>query len=121
MATKNKKHSRMDEAILETAKDMREADIMDEATYSKITMRHLGARQCVNTQPLKAKDVKVMREQAHMSQAVFAHHLNVTTGYISQLERGVKLPTGPILVLLNMIRRIGMEAVLSGVCENRLE
>ena len=53
-----------------------------------------------------------MREHAKMSQAVFAHHLNVTTGYVSQLERGAKRPTGPALVLLNVIARKGISAIL---------
>ena len=48
-----------------------------------------------------------------MSQAVFAHYLKLTPGYVSQLERGTRLPTGPALVLLNVIRRHGMEAVLT--------
>jgi len=48
-----------------------------------------------------------MREEAHMSQAVFAHYLNLTVGYVSQLERGTKRPTGAALVLLNVIRRKG--------------
>jgi len=47
-----------------------------------------------------------------MSQAVFAKHLNLTVGYISQLERGTKRPTGAALVLLNVIRRKGMEGIL---------
>ena len=47
-----------------------------------------------------------------MSQAVFAHHLNVAPGYVSQLERGAKHPTGAALALLNVIRRKGMEAIL---------
>ncbi len=118
MTTKSKKLNRMDEAILETAEDMREAGIMDESTYSKITMRHLGRKQDLNTQPMKGEDVRIIREQAHMSQAVFAHCLNVTPGYVSQLERGVKPATGPALVLLNVIRRVGIETILSRNCEN---
>jgi putative transcriptional regulator len=47
-----------------------------------------------------------------MSQAVFARHLNLTVGYVSQLERGAKQPTGATLALLNVIRRKGIEAVL---------
>jgi hypothetical protein len=38
--------------------------------------------------------------------------LNLTTGYVSQLERGAKRATGPTLVLLNLIRRKGIEAIL---------
>ena len=47
-----------------------------------------------------------------MSQAVFAHYLNVTVGYVSQLERGAKRPTGAALVLPNVMRRKGIRAIL---------
>ena len=56
--------------------------------------------------------IKALRKQANLSQAVFAHYLNLTVGYVSQLERGVKRPTGPALVLLDVIRRKGIEAIL---------
>jgi putative transcriptional regulator len=36
----------------------------------------------------------------------------VTVGYVSQLERGAKRPTGPALALLDVIRRKGVEAIL---------
>ena len=64
------------------------------------------------TQPLTGEDIRALRAQARMSQAVFAHLLNVTTGYISKLERGAKRPTGPALALLNVIRRKGIAAIL---------
>jgi hypothetical protein len=47
-------------------------------------------------------DIRALPEQARMSQAVFA---NLTTGYVSQLERGEKRATGAALALLNVIRR----------------
>jgi putative transcriptional regulator len=53
-----------------------------------------------------------MRERAKMSQAVFAHYLNLTVGYISRLERGTKWPTGVALALLNVTRRKGIDALL---------
>ena len=109
---KNSRPSRLAKAMLETAKDMKQAGIMDEATYAKITMRHLGAKETAELPPLSGKDIRAIREHAHMGQAVFAHHLNVTVGYVSQLERGAKHPTGPALVLLNVIRRKGIEAIL---------
>ena len=54
----------------------------------------------------------MMRIHAHMSQAVFAQYLNVTVGYVSQLERGAKRPTGAALVLLNVIHRKGIDSML---------
>ena len=44
--------------------------------------------------------------------AVFARYLNLAAGYVSQLKRGVKRPTGPTLVLLNIIQRKGIGAIL---------
>jgi putative transcriptional regulator len=40
--TKSKRLSRLAQAMLETAKDMRSTGILDEAAYNKITMRHHG-------------------------------------------------------------------------------
>ena len=75
-------------------------------------MRHLGVADRAGIEPLTGAEIRAMRERAHMSQAVFAHYLNVTVGYVSQLERGAKRPTGAALALLNVIRRKGMEAIL---------
>jgi putative transcriptional regulator len=74
-------------------------------------MRH-GGEIGASTQPLTGDDIRGLRQRARMSQAVFAHLLNVTVGYVSQLERGVKRPTGTALVLLNVIRRKGIVAIL---------
>jgi putative transcriptional regulator len=112
MATKRKQPSRLAKALLETADDMRRTGIMDDMTHAKITLRHLGDKAKVTTEPISGDEIRSLREQAHMSQAVFARYLNLTVGYVSQLERGAKRPTGPALVLLNMIRRKGIEAIL---------
>jgi putative transcriptional regulator len=47
-----------------------------------------------------------------MSHAVFARYLNLTVGYVSQLERGVTQPTDAALALLNVIKREGIESIL---------
>jgi putative transcriptional regulator len=52
------------------------------------------------------------RHIANHADTVFAHYLNLTVGYVSQLERGAKRPTGAALVLLDVIRRKGIEAIL---------
>ena len=112
MKSKPKKVSRLGRALLETAKDMRDAGVLDRAAFEKITVRHLGERVSAGASPIKPKDIRGMRERAHMSQAVFARHLNVTPGYISQLERGAKRPAGAALALLNVIRRKGIDTIL---------
>ena len=50
-----------------------------------------------------------LRENA--SQAVFARYLNVTTGLVSQWERGEKRPRGPSLKLLALVEKNGLNAV----------
>jgi len=102
--------SRLTREILETADTLRGADILDDADHGKITMRHLGTAR-TELAPLSGADIRGLREGARMSQAVFARKLQVTPGYVSQLEREVKRPSGPALVLLHVIRRQGMDAI----------
>ena len=111
MANRKTQPGRLTKALLETA-DMRRAGVMDTATHAKITLRHLGERADIVAEPMTGEEIRKLREQAHLSQAVFARYLNLTVGYVSQLERGAKRPSGPALVLLNVIRRKGIEAIL---------
>ena len=107
-----KKLSKLSEAILEMAGDQYRSGLMDKAAHDKITVRLLGARALPTAQSVSGVEVRRMRQRAKMSQAAFARHLNLTPGYISQLERGTKQPKGAALALLNVIRRKGIEAVL---------
>lgn len=64
-------------------------------------MRQLGPEQ-----------IRELREQAHVSQAVFAAILNTSVSTVQKWEVGDKRPSGPSLKLLNLVQRIGIEAVL---------
>jgi|ERR1700681_4814726 putative transcriptional regulator len=113
MATKPKTNHRLTEELLETAQDMRASGVLSESAHEKITMRHLGKALPDSTAVVPSgEEIRAMREKAHLSQAVFARYLKLTVGYVSQLERGAKRPTGPALVLLDVIRRKGIEAIL---------
>lgn len=109
--TKKTRPDPLREAILETAGDMRRLGIMDKATHEKITLRNLDKDAARELAPITGEEIRGLREKARLSQAVFARYLNLTVGYVSQLERGVKQPTGPALVLLDLIRRKGVEAI----------
>ena len=112
---KSKKPSKLMASLLETAKDFHDSGIMDERTYAKITKRNLADQPklaATQVTMLAAEEIRALREESNLSQAVFAKILNVTVGYVSQLERGVKHPTGSALALLNVIRRKGIDAVL---------
>jgi putative transcriptional regulator len=112
MATARKRPSRLANALLETAEGMRKVGLLDKTVHEKITLRHLGPQAIAKVRPITGSQIRKLRERARMSQAVFARHLNLTVGYISQLERGTKQPTGAALALLNVIQRKGMDAIL---------
>lgn len=108
----NKKQNRLNEAILETADGLHRLGMMDDATHRKITVRHLDERSVVTSDPISGEEIRKLRERANLSQAAFARYLNLTVGYVSQLERGAKQPKGAALALLNVVRRKGFEVVL---------
>jgi putative transcriptional regulator len=111
--SKTKASERLTQELLEIADGMRASGVMDAPGYEKITLRHLGeVAKLPTTNPLGPDEIRALRERAHMSQAVFARHLNLTVGYVSQLERGAKQASGPALVLLDVIRRKGIQAIL---------
>lgn len=94
-------------SVHETAEGLHAAGIMPKRTL------HEFDELCLTpVRPLKPKEIRALRLREGASQAVFARYLNLTVGYVSQLERGAKRPTGPALVLLNVIRRKGIEAIL---------
>lgn len=103
--------SGLTKALLETADDMHRSGILNDAAHQKITLRHLGKGEEPALEPMNGEAIRRLREEAHLSQAVFARCLNVTTGYVSALERGAKRPAGAALALLNVIRRKGIEVV----------
>lgn len=107
-----KKISRLSEAILEMAEGQVRTGLMDRAEYEKITVRLLGKQTLPTSAPINGDEIRSLREQANMSQAAFARSLNLSAGYISQLERGTKQPKGPALALLNVIKRKGIEVIL---------
>jgi putative transcriptional regulator len=78
----------------------------------KKTMREFDVRCLTAVDKLTAKDIQKLRRREGISQAVLALCLNVTTNYVSQIERGAKRPRGATLKLLSLIRQKGLEAVL---------
>lgn len=106
-----KTSSRLASELMEMAEAQRRLGIMDEPTFHKITARHLGENTLPTAEPITAAEVRAVREQARLSQAALARYLNMTTGYVSQLERGTTQAKGPALALLNVIRRKGIAAL----------
>ncbi len=93
-------------AIHETALGLQEAGVLD-----KRTMKDFDALCLTPVEPLSPERIREIRLREKASQAVFARHLNVTTGLVSQWERGEKHPRGASLKLLNLVARKGLQAV----------
>ncbi len=93
-------------SIHETAEGLRAAGVM-----SKQTMRKFDEACLTPVRPLSPEDIRGLREREGASQAVFARYLNVTTGLISQWERGEKHPQGPSLKLLSLVAKHGLDQV----------
>ncbi|HEY1933877.1 MAG TPA: DNA-binding transcriptional regulator [Acetobacteraceae bacterium] len=98
--------SRMMAAVHETAEDLHAAGLID-----KRTMREFDKACLTPVSPLRPDEIRALREREGASQAVFARYLNVTTGLVSQWERGEKHPKGATLKLLALVASKGLAAV----------
>jgi len=79
--------------------------------FDKATMRDFDATCLTMVEQLSGKDIQRMREQAGVSQAIFARYLNVKTKLVSEWERGTKRPSGPSLKLLSIAKAKGLDAI----------
>ncbi len=105
--TKSKQYkSELMASIHETAEDLQAAGLMD-----KRTMREFDELCLTPVRPLAPEEIRALRLREGASQAVFARYLNVTTGLVSQWERGEKRPQGASLKLLTMVEQKGLTAV----------
>lgn len=93
-------------SVHETAEGLHEAAVMD-----KRTMRQFDELCLTPVKPLQPEEIRALRQREQASQAVFARHLNVTTGLVSQWERGEKHPQGASLKLLSLVAKNGLEAI----------
>jgi putative transcriptional regulator len=98
--------SRAMASVHETAEGLHNAGLMD-----KQTLRQFDAACLTPVRTLTPAQIRALREREGASQAVFARYLNVTTGLVSQWERGEKHPQGPSLKLLSLIAKNGLATV----------
>lgn len=106
------KTSKLTKNLIDMGKDLRDVGLIDEESCHKITMRLLKKEKMPKIKPITSDEIRAIREKEQVSQAVFANYLNLTVGYISKLEQGLRKPTGPLLTLLNIVQRKGLHAIL---------
>lgn len=93
-------------SIHETAEGLNAAGVMD-----KQTLREFDELCLTPVQPLTPEEIRALRLREGASQAVFARYLNVTTGLVSQWERGERRPQGASLKLLSLVAQKGLATV----------
>lgn len=62
-------------------------------------------------QSMSGQQIKKLRERHHLSQAMLAEFLNLSTITISKWERDEKNPNGAALMVLNALSENGMQVL----------
>jgi putative transcriptional regulator len=104
VATKYK--SDITRTVHRAAEDSHRVGVME-----KQTMREFDRTCLTKPEPLQPKDIRAIRKQAGVSQAVFAEHLGVTTGLISKWECGDKKPSRMALKMLTLVKTKGLDVI----------
>ena len=94
------------EAVHETAQGLHKAGVTDQLTlreFDRLCLPPIG--------PLKPEQIKQIREDSRVSQAVFARLLNTSVSTVQKWEIGQKRPTGTALKLLHLVQERGLEIV----------
>jgi putative transcriptional regulator len=102
-----KPKSEIAEAVHETARGLYRVGLID-----RVTMREYDSLCLQPIEPLEPETIKQIREDANVSQAIFASILNTSLSTIQKWESGNKRPTGAALKLLYLVRDRGIESVI---------
>jgi putative transcriptional regulator len=106
MATKARFKSDAFEAVHTSAAALRRVGAIDKAT-----MRDFDAL-CIAAPPVIApRQIKRIRERAHVSQPVFARYLNTSESTVQKWEAGTKRPSGMALKLLAVVDKHGLDVL----------
>ena len=76
--------------------------LADAGIMARRTMKAFDETCLTPVEDMPPEKVRALRLRENASQAVFARHLNVTAGLVSQWERGEKRPRGASLKLLTL-------------------
>ncbi len=104
--------ARLRAEIVELTEDMHAVGLVSADEVRKTTLKMLGPDALPEAARFSGKDIVSIREQARMSQAVFARVLDVSIGTLSKWERDEIAPRGPARRLLQIIRAKGVAAVM---------
>ena len=106
MKTKTKFKSVAFEAIHSAAQGLHRAGTIDKAT-----MRSFDELSLATPPAFAARQIKKIREKAHVSQPVFARYLNTSESTVQKWEVGTKRPSGMALKLLAVVEKHGLDVL----------
>jgi putative transcriptional regulator len=106
MATTRKFKSDAFEAIHASATALHRVGALNKAT-----MRQFDESCLVAPAVMKPQEIKRIREQAHVSQPVFARYLNTSESTVQKWEAGTKRPSGMALKLLAVVEKHGLKVL----------
>ena len=98
--------SRMINEALETMRGLHNV-----GAVNKQTLRDFET-QCLPPPPYTAEMIRRLRENLHLSQAVFAAYLNASLSTVQKWESGEKKPSGAAARLLCVIEHKGLEVLV---------
>jgi putative transcriptional regulator len=75
------------------------------------TMRQFDESCLTVPTSLAPSEIKHIREQAHVSQPVFARYLNTSESTVQKWESGSKQPSGMALKLLSVVQKHGLNVL----------
>lgn len=75
----------------------------------KITMREFDESCLVVPTEIEPQQIKLIRENNHVSQPIFARYLNTSESTIQKWETGAKRPSGMALKLLAVVQKHGLK------------
>ncbi len=87
------------------------SDLYDAGVFPKKTLRELDELCLTPVKKLAPEEIKAIRQDNLASQSVFARYLGVSSGMVSQWERGEKSPSGAALKLLALVQKNGLESI----------
>lgn len=99
--------SRILEEMHETVHGLHNIGLID-----KRRMRELDILCKIAVKPLSSEQIRSLRKNLHVSQAVFAALLNTSLSTVQKWEIGEKHPSGPSLKLLSILDSKGIEALI---------
>lgn len=86
-------------------------DLYDAGTVDKVTLRKVEELCLSEISPMTPEEIKSLRLQESVSQAIFAKYLNVQTVTIQKWESGQNKPNATASKLLHLIKRSGLKVL----------